>query len=99
MLSLIIMIIVNLYGGLGNQLFQYAAGRQLSEKYSTDLKLDIDNFNKDKRRPYALKHFNIKESFCTDADKEIINGRTVWKKLLNKTGLSSHQPIYNEKSL
>src|SRR4029077_5793478 len=93
------MIIVNLYGGLGNQLFQYAAGRQVSEKNGTILKLDIDNFKRDKRRQYALHHFNIKENFCTPADKEIINGRTVWKKLLKKTGLSFHKSIYTEQSL
>jgi len=93
------MIIVNLYGGLGNQLFQYAAGRQLAEKNETVLKFDIDNFKRDKRRQYGLHHFNINENFCTAADKEIINGKTVWRKLLNKTGLSSHKAIYTEQSL
>lgn len=35
------MIIVKLYGGLGNQMFQYAIGRYLSLKHSTQLKFDI----------------------------------------------------------
>lgn len=34
------MIIVKLKGGLGNQMFQYAYGRQLSLRYKTVLKLD-----------------------------------------------------------
>lgn len=34
------MIIVNVYGGLGNQMFQYALGRHLAHKLKTDLKFD-----------------------------------------------------------
>ena len=36
------MIIVKLMGGLGNQLFQYAAGRSLSYKHAVPLKIDTD---------------------------------------------------------
>jgi len=35
------MIISKLYGGLGNQLFQYALGRYLSIKHNTTLAFDI----------------------------------------------------------
>lgn len=36
------MIIVKLMGGLGNQMFQYAAGKALAAHHSTALKLDLD---------------------------------------------------------
>jgi hypothetical protein len=36
------MIIVRLKGGLGNQMFQYAAGRSLAERTRTVLKLDLE---------------------------------------------------------
>jgi hypothetical protein len=39
------MIISNIIGGLGNQMFQYAAGRALSLKLRTPLKLDIREFS------------------------------------------------------
>jgi hypothetical protein len=78
------MIIVNIYGGLGNQLFQYAAGRQLAEKHHTTLKLDIENYKTDKRRKYSLQHFNIKENFCTSFDKSIIKGKERIAKWINK---------------
>ncbi|NNF02069.1 MAG: alpha-1,2-fucosyltransferase [Bacteroidia bacterium] len=62
------MIIVKLTGGLGNQMFQYAAGRSLAEKHGADLKLDISNFQYVKNRNYKLHLFNINESFSTKED-------------------------------
>jgi hypothetical protein len=38
------MIITNLLGGLGNQMFQYAAGRSLSLRNGTALRLDVSDF-------------------------------------------------------
>ena len=38
------MIVSNIIGGLGNQLFQYAAGRALSLRLGIPLKLDVDDF-------------------------------------------------------
>jgi hypothetical protein len=61
------MIIVKLIGGLGNQFFQYAAGRRLALKNNTILKLDLTNYeNVDpKYRHYGLSPFNINENIAT----------------------------------
>ncbi|MCK4738502.1 MAG: alpha-1,2-fucosyltransferase [Deltaproteobacteria bacterium] len=59
------MIITKLYGGLGNQLFQYATGRSLAERHGVELKMDISFFQKQSLRGYALGAFNIAESFAT----------------------------------
>ena len=59
------MIITKLIGGLGNQMFQYAAGRNLAHKHSTTLKLDITGFKNDPLRSYELDNFNITESFAS----------------------------------
>ena len=40
------MIIVKLFGGLGNQLFQYAIGRKLSLLHDTELRFDLTDFYK-----------------------------------------------------
>ncbi len=54
------MIITNIYGGLGNQMFQYALGRKLSILRNEKLKLDIGNFEKYDLRDYLLNNFYIK---------------------------------------
>lgn len=57
------MIVVKLLGGLGNQLFQYALGRQLQTKYKTGLYLDLSNFEVDELRKYELCNLSISEYF------------------------------------
>ena len=59
------MIITYIKGGIGNQLYQYAAGRRLAHKWNTELKLDLTFYEHDKLRPYALNLFNIQESIAT----------------------------------
>ena len=54
------MIIVRLRGGLGNQIFQYAAGRALAISRSTDLALDVRALQTDKLRRFALCPFSLK---------------------------------------
>jgi hypothetical protein len=54
------MIIIRIYGGLGNQLFQYAFGRNLSLLFNEKLYLDISLFNKISRK-FDLDKFNIEE--------------------------------------
>ena len=56
------MIITRIKGGIGNQLFIYAASRRLSIKNKIDLILDdVSGFayDNDFQRHYQLEHFNI----------------------------------------
>jgi len=71
------LILVRLYGGIGNQLFQYAAARRLAYKHKTDLKLDITAYREYKIRKYSLNVFNIKE--CIASPDEIERFRSVPK--------------------
>ncbi len=63
------MIIVKLDGGLGNQFFQYAAGRRLAHKLGAELKFDMSivehPFFKNHHGRYRLGEFNVRESFAT----------------------------------
>lgn len=58
-------IIVRTYGGLGNQMFQYAFGRALAVHQRTDLLLDTTWHNAHPERPYALKAFQLKARLAT----------------------------------
>ncbi|MGV8058368.1 MAG: alpha-1,2-fucosyltransferase [Smithellaceae bacterium] len=69
------MVIAKVMGGLGNQLFIYAAAKRLSVVNNIPLRLDIissyseDNFE----RSYSLNHFRIHEEFATSTDVYELN--------------------------
>ena len=68
------MLIVKLTGGLGNQLFQYAIGRVMTEQSYQELRLDINSFTWDKLRNYALSPFNLHARIASnDEIKKIKN--------------------------
>lgn len=56
------MIKVDIYGGLGNQLFQYALGRSISIAKGESLQLFVDRYESYKLRDFLLDNFNI----CAD---------------------------------
>ena len=48
---------MNIVGGLGNQMFQYAVGRVLSEKYGVSLYLDTRAFKNNNIHIYVKLQF------------------------------------------
>jgi hypothetical protein len=64
------MIVVNLMGGLGNQMFQYAMGRRLALHHQTELFLDCTFLNTENphhiSREYELGIFNIHAQIATE---------------------------------
>jgi len=64
------MIVTRIIGGLGNQMFQYAAGRSLALANGCQLKLDISGFENYGLRGYELGLFNIKAEI---ASKEVVS--------------------------
>jgi hypothetical protein len=64
------MIITQLNGGLGNQMFQYAFGRRLAHRHQTELKLDVRIYSDPVAnvpvRTYDLGIFNIIERIASD---------------------------------
>jgi len=63
------MVVVKLMGGLGNQMFQYAAGRRLSHFNGTSLKFDLSWFQENNpecsARNFSLKALNISGEIAT----------------------------------
>ncbi|MCF3648692.1 alpha-1,2-fucosyltransferase [Synoicihabitans lomoniglobus] len=73
------MIITRLSGGLGNQMFQYAAGLALAAHHRTTLRLDVTRYHLDPEREphnrYALAALNVGQHFAAAAEIEHVRGR------------------------
>jgi hypothetical protein len=69
------MIITRLVGGLGNQMFQYAAGYALACRLGLPLKMDILDFKFYPDREYALHCFDIDAEFATQKEVYSLSGR------------------------
>jgi len=54
-------------GGLGNQLFNYAAARSLADRVGADLLIDVesyrDQWSPDARRPFLINRFPVRAKF------------------------------------
>lgn len=73
------MIIVKLMGGMGNQMFQYAAARYLAWRHNTVLKLDISFLEGDQQgnttRKFELDHFSITAEKTSRWENVAMSGR------------------------
>jgi hypothetical protein len=88
------MITVKLVGGLGNQMFQYAAAKSLALKLNCPLRLDINDFEKYPDRNYDLHSFpNINDAFCDKAQHKAIYSKSLTAKVKRKL---SQFNIYKE---
>ncbi len=90
------MIIVKLYGGLGNQLFQYATARSLALKNKTELSFDLHDFSVNKKREYLLSGYTLP---ATIASNESVQSIFQDNRLLNRLLGKSRWHIYREKNL
>jgi hypothetical protein len=83
------MIIVKLTGGIGNQMFQYAAARRLSFVNDTQLRLDLSWFDEvgpSLNRKYELEVFNIASEIANSADIAALKPKKLnsfWSRLPN----------------
>jgi len=64
------MIISQINGGLGNQMFQYATARTIAHLNKTLIKLDVSSFEKTKLRSFDLLCFNADIKFATKQEIE-----------------------------
>lgn len=81
------MVITKLMGGLGNQMFCYAAGFRLAARWNTTLKLDLSDYRdgRDERpnglqsfaRAIGIFHFNIRGAAATQEEIEALRDRFV----------------------
>lgn len=93
------MIIVQVVGGLGNQMFQYALGRHLSLRQGCALKLDIEHcHNPLLDRDYRLHRFRIKAGICSVEDRLKLNlMRRQSVRALLRRALDAFLPIHRRR--
>lgn len=77
-------VITRLQGGLGSQLFQYAAGRRLSLARGVPLLLDRSAALDTGARPYALDPFSIAEAFSAPDARADFELRTVLQRMARR---------------
>jgi hypothetical protein len=70
------MVITNLIGGLGNQMFQYAVGRALSLHHGVPLRLDVSDFSRyELHQGYELQRvFDCTAQIASKADMRVVLG-------------------------
>jgi hypothetical protein len=82
------MIVVKIFGGLGNQLFQYAFGRRLALERNTELYFDLSTYNQSFDSSFTKRDFEM--------DVFDINGKIADAKILSHFSQSKFNKLLNE---
>lgn len=94
------LVVVGLAGGLGNQLFQYAAGRSLALKKNAILKLDISFYKNNRERFYRLSEFEISAEKAIEDDLVFFSGlrnrSKLWRVFLKYLNTDFSKKFYRE---
>lgn len=90
-------VVVALSGGLGNQLFQYAAGRSLSLSLKCELALDLSWFLGGHNRKYGLDNFELPIKLLNSASRLPFGIKAFGAKISKKFFSSRFGlPVYRE---
>lgn len=92
------MIINHINGGLGNQMFQFAAGKTLAWLNNTFLKLDVSEFDKSKLRNFGLFCFETNIAFASKNEISDLLPSHNFEKALQYISPIKKRTYYREKS-
>ena|SRR3989344_770042 len=87
------MIIIKLMGGLGNQMFQYALGRNLSLIHNIPFKVDYSYLKKPNQSQRILIIDNFRTILEEATDKEIDSYNSFFQKILAKIGIKNKMVV------
>jgi hypothetical protein len=87
------MITVQIKGGLGNQLFQYAAGKALALQHNTKLALDLSGIN---RKDDTIRLFDLDQLHVNYEAGNPQPNRGLIRKILDRVGPAPSRRVYKE---
>ena len=94
------MVIVKLQGGLGNQMFQYAAGKAIAVRNNCQLGLDITDYQNKLSditpRNYELHHFHVDTQILEEDQLRAFKKLNLFEKIISKLKPYYRRRIYNE---
>lgn len=90
------MIISRIIGGLGNQLFQYAAGRSLATKLGTGLKLDVSAFAEKGLRQFELSALHAEITYAEEVETKPFTSLSILRKMEQRLHPPHKRKVYKE---
>lgn len=92
-------VVVRLVGGLGNQMFQYAAALSVAIRQAKALRLDISAFEAYKAWPYQLDQLNVPQDIYTGTPLAEPVSSSLLSRLIRKLkgGYSFREGVYRER--
>lgn len=97
------MVTVAIFGGLGNQMFQYAVGRTLAKRNNCRLQLDVRHYDQNCAFRYGLGDFNIEAVIGTSRTLPPTRANRLrylrWRYLSNRHRMIREQSLSFEPSI
>lgn len=90
------MIIVQLKGGLGNQMFQYAAARALAHHHDTELAVDASHYRTDQLRNFDLFQLQTKARLASSEEIDRLKAKGSVGRILNRIIPYSSKRFYKQ---
>lgn len=93
------MIVARIIGGLGNQMFEYAAARAASLRNNIPLRLDLNAFQTYDLHEYGLNNFNIVAQVARPSEYVVGNPKSIFGRVSRRLGFRTRLEIYLENGL
>lgn len=90
------MIITRVTGGLGNQLFQYAAGASLARRLGTELALDLSAYGEAGMRQFELDKFHTNYRIATPEETAPFTTLPAMRRALYRLRPAYRRPVYKQ---
>jgi hypothetical protein len=90
------MILIQLKGGLGNQMFQYAAARALAAKHGIKVLLDATHYREDQLRNFDLLELNVAARLASSKEADEMRPNSPWQRVIARLTPSARKTYYKQ---